>query len=118
VNTPNATAKSQVPVVIYLKDGTSISPSDYWIADNRFHYVLGGQESSVDLSRVDLPRTNDVNHQSGATFWLKSAPDDADTAPANQAPPAAPALPQDSNAAPGPAVAPRTVPPTTHPATL
>ena len=104
-------------MVIFLKDGTSLSPSDYWISDNRFHYVLGGQESSVDLGRVDLPRTNDVNHKNGATFWLKSSPD-ADPTPAVEAPAVAPASPQDDNAAPGPAAAPRTVPATAHPVTL
>lgn len=74
-NAPSSGTYSQVPVVIYLKDGTSFSPSDYWISDTRLHYVLGGQEYSVDVARVNLPRTNEENHKSGATFWLKSAPD-------------------------------------------
>jgi len=104
-------------VVIYLRDGSSLSPSDYWIVDNRFHYVLGGQESSIDVNRVDLPRTNDVNHKNGATFWLKSAPDDSTPVPGSEPPPGAP-TPQDDNAAPGPAGAPQTVPATPHPATL
>jgi hypothetical protein len=101
-----------VPVVIFLKDGSSLSPSDYWINDNRFYYVLGGEQNSVALSRVDLPRTNDVNHKNGATFWLKSAPD-------GEAPAAAPpASPQDDNAAPGPAAAPQSAPDAGHPLTL
>ena len=37
--------------------------------------MLGGQEYSVDVARVNLPRTNEENHKSGATFWLKPAPD-------------------------------------------
>ena len=119
VNAPRAAARSEVPVVIYLKDGSSLSPSDYWISDNRFHYVLGGQESSVDLSRVDLPRTNDANHQRGATFWLKSAPDaDSTPAPGSEPAPAAPASRQDDNAVPGPAASPKTVPATAHPVPL
>jgi hypothetical protein len=119
VNSPRAAARSEVPVVIYLKDGSSLSPSDYWIVDNRFHYVLGGQESSIDLSRVDLPRTNDVNHKNGATFWLKSAPDaDPTPAPGSEPQPAAPVSPQDENAAPGPAASPKTVPAPARPVTL
>jgi hypothetical protein len=117
VNAPTEAAKSQVPVVIYFKDGSSVLPSDYWISANRFHYVLGGQESSVDLSRVDLPHTNDVNHKNGATFWLKSGPD-ADPTPAAEAPAVAPAAPQNNNAAPGPAAAPQSVPTTAQPVTL
>jgi hypothetical protein len=95
-NVPSAAAKSQVPVVIYFKDGSSVLPSDYWISDNTFYYVLGGEQNSVPLSRVDLPHTNDVNHRNGATFWLKSAPDDS--APAGQAPAGAPVSPQDDKA--------------------
>jgi len=95
-NVPRAAAQSQVPVVIYFKDGSSVLPSDYWMGDNTFYYVLGGEQNSVPLSRVDLPHTNDVNHRNGATFWLKSAPDDS--APAGQAPAGAPASPQDDKA--------------------
>jgi hypothetical protein len=95
-NVPSASVQSQVPVVIFLKDGSSFSPTDYWIADEQFHYVLGGREYLLPLSRVDLGHTNDVNHQNGGTFWLKSAPD------ANPAPTAvAPAAPAKDNAAPG-----------------
>ncbi len=78
------------PVIIYLKDGTSFSPSDYWISDNQLHYVLGGSENAVDIDRVDLPRTNDENQKNGVKFWLKSAPD-ASPAPSGAAPAAAPA---------------------------
>jgi hypothetical protein len=95
-NVPSAAAEPQVPVVIYFRDGSSVLPSDYWISDNKFYYVLGGQQNNVPLSRVDLPRTNDVNHQNGATFQLKSAP--SDTAPAGQPPAGAPASPQDGKA--------------------
>jgi hypothetical protein len=77
-----------------MKDGASITPSDYWIADYRMHYVLGGKESSVDLDRVDLPRSNEANQRNGVRFWMKSEPDSG----------AAPAPEQ--NSAPGPASAP------------
>lgn len=84
-NAPYAAAQSDRPVVIYLKDGSSFLPTDYWMIDDEFHYTLGGREYIVPLSRVDLQKTNDVNRQNGATFWLKSAPD-ASPAPGAAAP--------------------------------
>jgi hypothetical protein len=94
-NLPSAAEKSAVPVSIYLKDGTSFSPSDYWIIDEQFHYVLGGHEYILPISRVDLGHTNDVNHQNGATFWLKSAPD---VDPSSTTAPAPAAIPASSSA--------------------
>lgn len=105
VNAATSVTPPPVPVVIYLKDGTSLLPSDYWIVDNTFHYVLGGEEFTVDLGRVDLKRTNDANYKAGATFWLKSAPD---TNPGSTGvfPQASPAPAQDHNIAPVPAATP------------
>jgi hypothetical protein len=79
-------------VIIYLKDGTSFSPSDYWLTDNQLHYVLGGAESAIDIDRVDLGRSNDENHRNGVRFLLKSAPNPS-PAPSDAAPPAAPDKP-------------------------
>lgn len=95
----NRAGTPQASVIIYMKDGSSFTPSDYWIADYRLHYVLGGRESSVDLDRVDLPRSNDTNRQNGVRFWMKSEPDSGAGAE-----PSAPAPQQ--NSAPGPASAP------------
>jgi hypothetical protein len=97
--------------VIFLKDGSSLSPTDYWIADNRFYYVLGGQQQSVALDRVDLPRTNDVNHRNGATFWLKSSPGSDDGPPVGS---------QGGSgvSSPAPAVVPQVAPDTASPVTL
>lgn len=84
-NAPGASDAASAPVVIYLKDGTSFSPSDYWISEDQLHYVLGGTESTVDLDRVDLPRSNDENKKNGVKFWLRSAPN-ASPAPSGAAP--------------------------------
>jgi len=69
-----ASASSTPPVVIYLKDGTSLSPSDYWLAQSKLHYIVNGAESAVDVDQVDFQRTIDANDQNGVQFLLKSAP--------------------------------------------
>jgi hypothetical protein len=99
----NRTGTPQASVIIYMKDGASITPSDYWIADYRLHYVLGGKESSVDLDRVDLPRSNEANRKNGVRFWMKSEPDSGSGAEGQP-----PAPQQEQNSSPGPASAPAT----------
>jgi hypothetical protein len=110
-------ANSQGPVVIYLKDGNSFSPSDYWIADDQLHYVLDGSENSVAMDHVDLRRTNDENAKHGVKFWLKSEPRER-PAPSDEAPAAAPAPSSDDNAAPDAAPAPADEPDSKPPATV
>ena len=110
-------ANSQGPVVIYLKDGNSFSPSDYWIADDQLHYVLDGSENSVAMDHVDLRRTNDENAKHGVKFWLKSEPRER-PAPSDEAPAAAPAPNSDDHAAPDAAPAPADEPDSKPPATV
>src|ERR1700694_5577384 len=46
----NAPASGTVParpVIIYLKDGTSFSPSDYWLADEQLQALLAGLQAQV-----------------------------------------------------------------------
>ena len=94
-------------VIIYLKDGTSLSPSDYWITDDQLHYTLAGAENTVALDHVDLRRTNDENAKRGVRFWLKSEPEKAQPGnngvPSGDAPAASPAPEPSDNATPGPA---------------
>jgi hypothetical protein len=43
--------------------------------DGVLHYILmNGTQYSVDLDRVDLPRTNTENAKSGVKFIFKSEP--------------------------------------------
>lgn len=94
-------------VIIYLKDGTSLSPSDYWITDDQLHYTLAGSENTVGLDHVDLRRTNDENAKRGVRFWLKSEPEKTDPGnngvPSGDAPAASPTPGPGDNATPGPA---------------
>jgi len=102
-------------VIIYLKDGTSLSPSDYWITDDQLHYTLGGSENTVGMDHVDLRRTNDENAKNGVRFWLKSEPEKS-PAPSGDAPAASPTPEPNDNATPGPAsTPPAATPPNSEP---
>jgi hypothetical protein len=88
----------QDEAVLYLKDGTVYLISDYWLADNRIHYVTSdGAEHTIDLDQVDLQKSVDVNARRGVTFTftLRPSPDsgtpsDLGAAPAPDAQNAAP----------------------------
>jgi|GEM_PF-3187164 len=84
--------------MIYLKDGTTFSVTDYWLAGNKLHYVTeNGVEQTIDADQIDLQLTTDQNASRGVSVTLKPAP-------ANAAPPsAAPASPAPANAPPQPA---------------
>jgi hypothetical protein len=59
-------------VLIYLKDGTMYTASDYWLVDGKLHYLTSySTESVVSLDEVDLQRTVDENAKRGVTFNLK-----------------------------------------------
>jgi hypothetical protein len=87
-------ANSTPTILLYLKDGTLLAASDYWIADNKLHYLVNyGGESVVDMDQVDLQRTVDENAKRGVKFWLKPNPNRATESPTPSASPApAPAL--------------------------
>lgn len=62
-------------ILLYLTDGTMLAASDYWIADNKLHYLVNyGGENSVEMDEMDLQRTVDQNVKNGVKFWLKPNP--------------------------------------------
>lgn len=64
-----------------MKNGAVYTVRDYWMVDNELHYILmNGTQHTIDLERVDLPRTNTENAKSGVKFIFKSEP--SVTAPA------------------------------------
>lgn len=66
-------ANSTPTVLVYLKDGTMYTASDYWLADGKLHYVTSySTESIVDMDEVDLQRSVDENAKRGVTFTLKA----------------------------------------------
>ncbi len=79
--------------VIYLRDGSSYEVTDYWLSDNKLHYVTNyGGENSVTLNQIDAQRTVDANAAHGVNFTLHPAPPASLTPPpsADSAPPATP----------------------------
>ncbi|HYL68893.1 MAG TPA: hypothetical protein VEX69_06995, partial [Candidatus Limnocylindria bacterium] len=85
-NTNSVTANvaiSTPAILLYLKDGTMLAASDYWIADNKLHYMVNyGGENTVEMDQVDLQRTVDENGKRGVKFWLKGNPNSTTGTPA------------------------------------
>jgi len=85
-------ATSIPKTLVYLQDGSSYEVTDYWLVDNKLHYVTNyGGENSVSLSQIDVQRTVDANAARGVNFTLHPAPPASLTPPpsADSAPPAA-----------------------------
>jgi hypothetical protein len=103
-------ATSGPEVALFLKDGTVYAITDYWVADNKLHYVTNyGGENSIPLDQIDMQRTVDANAKRGINITLRPtpysqeapAPDAAPTPPSPDAqPPANP--PPAPNPAPPP----------------
>lgn len=68
-------AQSTPTLLLYLKDGTMYAASDYWLVDNKLHYVTSyGTESILDMDEVDLQRTVNENAKRAVRFTLKPNP--------------------------------------------
>lgn len=103
---PNSGAVS-VPVLIFMKNGSVYTVSDYWMTNDEFYYVLSdGSQHSVSMDQVDLTRTNSENAKSGVKFIFKSDPTIVAPAPDGSATP-----PTQRDAAPGKLNAPVPAPP-------
>jgi hypothetical protein len=100
VPSDESTVGEQDEAVLYLNDGTVYLISDYWLADNKIHYVTSdGAEHTIDLDQVDLQKSVDVNAKRGVTFTLRPSRAEGDAPQDNL--PASPANGQD-NANPQP----------------
>lgn len=63
-------------VVLYMKNGAVYAVTNYWVADNKLHYLTSyGAENTIDMDELDLQKTVDVNSARGVQFTLKPAPD-------------------------------------------
>jgi hypothetical protein len=89
-------SSSDTEVVLFLKDGTVYAITDYWIADNKLHYVTNyGGENSIPLDQLDMQRTVDTNAKRGINITLRPTPQqqaapEPDAAPQPDAQPAPP----------------------------
>ena len=111
-----SSSSSDNEVVLFLKDGTVYAITDYWIADNKLHYVTNyGGENSIPLDQLDMQRTVDVNAKRGINITLRPSPQQqaapapdaqppanppAPPAPPDAQPPANPPAPPQPNAPP------------------
>jgi hypothetical protein len=65
---------------LYLKDGTVLEVTDYWLVDNELHFALEGEtgaesaEHVIDFNELDLQKTIDVNTRLGFRFVLRNEP--------------------------------------------
>jgi hypothetical protein len=88
-------SSSDSEVVLFLKDGTVYAITDYWVADNKLHYITNyGGENSIPLDELDMQRTVDTNAKRGINITLRPTPQSQQQAPAPEVQPnAAPNAP-------------------------
>jgi len=86
---PNHVAPYEPPVYgeegedlpeLYLKDGSVLSVTDYWVADEQLHFTMieteGAKpvEHTLPFEALDLQKTIDVNTRRGFHFMLRNEP--------------------------------------------
>ena len=99
-------------MVLFLKDGTVYAITDYWIADNKLHYITNyGGENSIPLDQLDMQRTVDVNAKRGINITLRPSPQSQQAATAPDAQPTPDAAPQSAPAPNAPPAPPQSAPP-------
>ena len=65
---------------LYLKDGTILNVSDYWVVDNQLHFKVieepGAKpiEHAIPFEELDLQNTVDGNTRRGFRFLLRNEP--------------------------------------------
>jgi len=65
-------------VELYLKDGTVLDVTDYWLEDGKVHFRTreGSVEQVLSVDQLDLQTTVDVNTRRGLQFVLRNEPDE------------------------------------------
>jgi len=65
---------------LYLKDGSILNVTDYWVVDNQLHFMMVEAEGAKPTEEVipfdvlDLQKTVDVNTRRGFRFMLRNEP--------------------------------------------
>jgi hypothetical protein len=65
---------------LFLKDGTTLYVTDYWLVDGQLHFMLIEQagikpeERVIPFDELDLQKTIDVNTSRGFRFMLRNEP--------------------------------------------
>lgn len=67
---------------LYLKDGTILNVTDYWVVDNQLHFKVVDEtdgravEQTMPFDELDLQKTIDANTRRGFRFLLRNEPFD------------------------------------------
>lgn len=84
---------------LYLKDGSILSVTDYWVINGQLHFRMieaegaNPVEHDIPFDQLDLQKTIDANSARGFKFMLRNEPfdqyvrDHPDTPPASATPP-------------------------------
>lgn len=65
---------------LYLKDGSILNVTDYWLVDNQLHFTMieddGGQthEHVIPFELLDVQKTKEVDTRRGFRFMLRDEP--------------------------------------------
>jgi hypothetical protein len=65
---------------LYLKDGSVLNVTDYWVIDGQLHFTIvqeyGAEptEEVIPFETMDLQKSVDVNTRRGFRFMLRNAP--------------------------------------------
>lgn len=65
---------------LFLKDGTTLSVTDYWLVEDQLHFTMIEEENGkpvehvVPFDALDLQKTVDVNTRRGFRFMLRNEP--------------------------------------------
>ena len=65
---------------IYLKDGTILNVTDYWLVDDQLHFMMieengtTAMEHVIPFDALDLQTTVDANTRRGFRFMLRNEP--------------------------------------------
>jgi hypothetical protein len=90
--------RSDLPL-LFLKDGTILNVTDYWLGDGQLHFTLLQEnrtkpaEQVIPFDALDLQTTVDANTRRGFHFMLRNEPfeqyvrDHPDAPPSTETPP-------------------------------
>jgi len=65
---------------LFLKDGTILNVTDYWLVDDQLHFLMADQDGAKPTEHVmpfealDLQTTVDTNTRRGFRFILRNEP--------------------------------------------
>jgi hypothetical protein len=85
---------------LFLKDGTILNVTDYWLVDDQLHFTMieseGGEpvEHVIPFDALDLQTSVDANTRRGFRFMLRNEPFEQYLRDHPDGPPQAPALPR------------------------